>query len=386
MKLYATYLPGFHQDKYNDKWWGNGFSEWDNVLKSRPLFKGHTQPILPLNGVYDLSDVNTIQKQYSFAKESCIDAFLIYGYWSLGQQPLVQPINNIIENKNINVRFAYFWGNHSWTRSWTNRSGAKDVLLAQQYDDDKDLKNFCNFLCKLFNDPRYETINNRPIFIIYRPTDIPNLEGYLEKFRNFFLTNFHYNPYIIGCITTWQKSYDWIKYFDNMLLFQPSFSLFSTEKIKSNSHKSFFSTIELYLRSLPDSKKKIFYSILDKLPEKHKTYSYRDITEKAIWQNKEFYMTNKKIIPMVCAGFDNTPRYSKRAKILENFSINVFKNALVESKNLAKQQENPIVIVNAWNEWGEGMCIEPDTYYKTQKLDAIKEVFTNEDHYSFELI
>lgn len=377
MKVYATYLPGFHQDPFNDLWWGEGFNEWQNVLQSKPLYDSHQQPYLPLNGTYDLNDPNIIKNQFKLANEYGIDAFFIYGYWSLGKQPLLKPLKNIINDKEVNVKFSYFWGNHSWTRSWTNRSGASDVLLLQEYSLDADLTNFCIFLSSLFNDDRYEKINNRPIFTIYRPNDIPNLELYLEKFREFFEKNYGYNPYIIGCITTWQASYKWMKNFDNTMLFQPSASLFGTENPNALPKQTIFSSIELYIRSLPDTKKKIIYKILDALPSKHKIWNYSDISKKSDRQIINFHQEFNTLIPMICAGFDNTPRYKKRAKILGNFSITAFEESLKSAVDIANKQKNPMVVVNAWNEWGEGMAIEPDTVHKYKKLEIIKKVKIN---------
>lgn len=72
--------------------------------------------------------------------------------------------------------------------------------------------------------------------------------------------------------------------------------------------------------------------------------------------------------------FDNTPRYNKRARYFSNFSFEIFKNTL--NTILSNDSFENIYVINTWNEWGEGMYLEPDLHTGFLKLQIIKETLS----------
>ena len=124
-RLIALYLPQFHPIPENDLWWGKGFTEWTNVRRARPLFKGHIQPRIPADlGYYDLRDSKTRQEQARMAQEAGIEGFCYYHYWFNGKQLLERPLNEVVASGEPDFPFCLCWANHTWSNKTWQRNSA----------------------------------------------------------------------------------------------------------------------------------------------------------------------------------------------------------------------------------------------------------------------
>ncbi|MHA8074891.1 glycosyltransferase WbsX family protein [Aquirufa sp. HETE-40SA] len=374
VKKYAFYLPQFHNDPFNNKWWGDGFTEWDNVKSAKKLFVNHRQPRIPFHGYYDLmDDGETFRKQFKLAKENGIDGFIIYNYWYLGKSPLSQPLNFLLENDNLDFSYSLCWANHPWTRSWTNRMGAFDILISQEYESSlKEQEIYFEYLAKHFTDKRYIKIGNKVLYHIYLPLNIPNLVKFINNLRNYFFENHSIEIHISAIVTNGNLDSNLYYLFDSLSLSQPVNAMKDT--IKKGLNKFSISTIIHNL--VPIVIKKILYTIYDKFFNKCKFYDCSKLWQIVLSQ----YELAKEIsqIPVIPYGFvdfDNTPRYKNRAKVIIGYSIEIMvdgmNNLILSSHDFDGEK---LLLINAWNEWGEGMYLEEDIEFKNEKLIAISKL------------
>lgn len=356
--ILAIYLPQYYQTDYNDKWWGEGYTEWRACNNARPLFKAHMQPRKPLNE-YDLSDVGEIDKQAKIAKKYGIDGFAIYHYYSLESRLLNTPTELLLKHKEIDTKYCLYWANESWESRWYGQEAK--VLWEQKYGHEKDWKKQFFYCLQFFQDERYIKVDNKPVYIIYKDWLFKNVDKFIREWNNLAKENGFDGIYFIKTVAGGNDNY--LGSFDATFEREPFYTFTHGLPLVTRYGR--------YVRSrfLEWLNKRVLVrfntGIIQYNPD------YKRICKLISSRN----MPNKgKSIPGAFTDWDNSPRRQFNSTVFANVSIDVFEECLRKQYEKAISNESPFVIINAWNEWGEGNYMEPDELYGDGFLEAVKRV------------
>lgn len=359
-KVIAYYLPQFHPCKENDEWWGKGFTEWVNVGRAKPLWKGHKQPRVPSElGYYDLRMPEVREKQAQLAREAGITAFCYWHYWfGNGKRLLGEIFDEVLTSGKPDFPFCLGWANHSWyAKTWDKTTGADRLLIEQTYPGVDDARKHFEYLLKAFKDPRYVKIEGKPFLLIFDPIQLP--KSYIDLFRSWVKLNGFPDLYIVANTSDINKSKDYFleQGFDAVSYARLS-SLWIEEYMRMNSIQKVLSRItriiKQYLTGMPRG-----------------AQNYAKIYKRLVTSSEH----ETEVIPQIVPQWDHSPRSGNKANIIfynsepRYFAENV-KDALNAIKD--KPQEKQIILLKSWNEWGEGNYMEPDLDHGRGYIDALR--------------
>ena len=360
MRVMCMYLPQFHRFPENDKWWGEGYTEWVAVKRAKPLYKGHSQPKVPLDGnYYDLGDgaVNVLKHQAELARQYGVYGFSVYQYYFNGKTLMEGPLETLRDHPEIDINYNICWANESWTRTWYGLSD--EILMEQTYGGKEDWRKYFEYLLTFFKDERYIKVDGKPVLQIYRTFDIACLYEMLNCFDEWAIAEGFAGIYIISgrCgagSETRSELVDAYYYFEPGYTLKQDFGAFATLRYNAGT----------LIRTLYN---RIFGKLFSPVLERRIPASY--IMKKITRRN---YAENE--FPGIIPSWDNTPRRDYKGLVYTGTSPELFEDALRALKD--KKESHPVdfVYVNAWNEWGEGAYVEPDENNKYAYLEAIKRV------------
>lgn len=353
VKAIAFYLPQFHPIPENDLWWGKGFTEWNNVVRAKPMFRGHSQPRIPTDlGYYDLRLPQTQEAQAQLAQNHGVHGFCYYYYWFNGKKLLNQPIEQMMKLGRPNMPFCVCWANENWSRNWDGQN--RHVLLEQQYSMDSN-RLFIREMIPMMKDPRYIRHHGKPLLMVYRIRIIPNwretAEMWREECRRAGIGEIHLCAVRFGLepLNGPPEQFG----VDSYVLFPP--------------HE----TARLDVRAEQIDLQHDFGGEL---------FSYDAVVDGDVSRFSEGYPWPVHRGAMM--AWDNTARRLGDARVFVGSTPARFRywlRKIVEQENRFNNDDESLVFINAWNEWAEGTYLEPDQRFGTGYLSAVKSAFADCD-------
>lgn len=340
-KIVAFYLPQFHSFPENDKWWGDGFTEWTNVSRGTPRFEGHYQPRIPRDlGHYNLLSPTVLKQQVELARGAGIFGFCFYYYNFNGKRLLDAPIELFLQQHELELPFCLMWANENWTRRW---DGAESEVLIRQDYREADMDALIDDFSRHFSDPRYIRVSGRPLLIVYRPDIIPDVKYTLGEWRTRFATRHNENPLILmaqgfGNIDPTKMG------FDGAIEFPPH--KVAQDATPTNSSRRYFD----FGSSAP-------------------VLSYDDIVRASLTESTPPFPIIKTVFP----SWDNDARRQGHGMIVADSSPKKYEHwlrSVIDFANSNRFFGERFAFVNAWNEWAEGAYLEPDVHFGAAYLNA----------------
>ena len=352
IRLIAFYLPQFHPILENDKWWGKGFTEWTNVGKAKPLFKGHYQPRVPADlGYYDLRVSETRQAQADMAKEYGVEGFCYWHYWfGNGKRLLERPFNEVLSSGKPDFPFCLAWANESW-KGFPHGLKNRNTLIEQMYLGEIDYSEHFYQLLPAFKDKRYICVDGKPLFFIYKPFDSEEVTNFINTWRKLAKNNGIKDFYFVGHESDARR--------DVNSIIELGFDAVSYTRL--NNYQQ--SALNLFERAIAKLRT-VFFSI-------PRVYNFRKVSKYFIDESTDI---NERIIPTIISGWDHTPRSGKDGLVLTDFTPINFKEYIRKVFDIVRKKEkNKIVFLKSWNEWAEGNYIEPDLKWGKDFLKVLNE-------------
>ena len=249
----------------------------------------------------------------------------------------------LLENADIDMPFCFCWANENWTRRWDGNED--DILLKQTYSAE-DARAFIRHLIPFFRDKRHIRIDGRPLLLVYRPTNIPDIGGYLATWAAECEVAGLRKPFVAAVLTRGAVNPD-------------DFGMDAgAERVLHDWTDGNVADIAADLvpyRSLEEARV---------LPYREVAGFYR----KAVERKPFTYF--RSLVP----NWDNSARYDAAGYLLHESTPQAFQEWLedaVQYTEATLPQDRQFILVNAWNEWAEGAHLEPDTRFGYSYLNAV---------------
>lgn len=355
LKIISFYLPQFHPFPENDEWWGKGFTEWTNVGKARPLYRGHNQPRVPTElGYYDLRLPVVREQQAQMARDAGVSAFCYWHYWfGNGKRLIADIFEDVLASGRPDFSFCLGWANHSWyAKNWnSNGTTTNKLLIEQTYPGLEDEKMHFQFLLKAFRDSRYVKISGAPFLFIFDPVNLP--DEYISNFKRWTKEAGFPDLFLVANIVHPKVTKE--------VLLSRGFNAVTYQRLGHSFDNS------RAIRGIARMKSRV-KNLLLRLPPN--AVDYRESYKELICEED----SQEDVLPSIVPQWDHTPRSGWNGSLFTHATPDVFYKHVKEALEIIKDKplDRQIILLKSWNEWGEGNFMEPDLTYGRGFIEALR--------------
>lgn len=351
--VYAFYFPQFHNDALNNKIWGENYTDWV-ALRAAPKLNRLKRTVLrPTDlGYYDLAQTDIRRVQGELARKYGIDGFIYHHYWffepGFPGPTMALPLLNMLRDGEPNVPFALNWAQDSWSRTWHGAAHNKargvekqGELLQKQYKPaltDPGVAAHFEFLLRFFDHPNYIKIDGKPL-LFFHPVVPADWKGLVPAYQKMAVAAGYPGIHVVGL------------------------------KFAANADMRTATDTKMAPPNLPSMA----------LADTTVDYSLAKEMFVPLWCQRGGRRKGTGRSVAYAVMFDNTPR-----KAPKDAHIHVVEDPAgalgdtVEATLVYNgccftdgRPERHFMVVNAWNEWGEGMVLEPSNVYGYEMLEAV---------------
>lgn len=375
----AFVWPSYTGDEPRTKiFWPEGIGEWQTVKEAKSLFLGHKWPRTPLWGYQNEADPKVMEKQIEEAVSHGVNVFIYDWYWYDNRPFLEQCLDNgfLKASNRDKMKFYLMWANHDGPSLWDKRTSHLNTVLWEGTQNFQQFKKLVSYwIDNYFKLDNYYKIDGKPVFMIYDPLNF--IKGFnfshkesikaISYFRNEVKKAGYPDLYLQ--VILMPIFWDQIPDFPEHELYKARMGLEETFKAWKVDSGTLYQLIHIARRT-PDGGLYDFYKYNDVLVDMVKTQNDME--------NKYHFP----YVPNVTIGWDNNARFNVyQTGIINDNSPEKFKNGLLFAKKYVDEHPNnpKLITINSWNEWTEDSYLEPDDLNGYGYLNAVKEVFVDEN-------
>lgn len=350
-RFIAFYLPQYHPTPENDEWWGPGFTEWTNVAQAKKLYRGHYQPKIPADlGFYDLRLPETREAQAELARQYGIEGFCYWHYWfGNGKRLLQRPFDEVVASGKPDFPFCLAWANHSWAKKQFDKNGTQELLMEQTYPGEDDYINHFKTMLPAFKDHRYIKVDGKCLFVIYNPLDNESIYRIM--------------------LPLWQKLAKENGLEGFCFVGKSDKGRLRKEILDAGYDAVYNDAVHNIHHQLPIWRK-VLIEVGQRFLKRPQIYQYKEAIKYMVGDDER----SENAIPVIAPNWDHTPRSGNRGILFHDCQPKYFEKLVRHTLEIVKDKkpEHQIVLIKAWNEWGEGNYMEPDIRYGRGWLQALK--------------